>query len=321
MKKNLVIQITRVIAMFMIIICHVVQEFDNKYLKMTGQFFNVGVFIFIFISGYLYGTKKIEKPKKWLISRFFRIMIPVYIFMIFIFGLQIFVNRNFELKYVFIYLFDVQFIFGGVLGAQHLWFLTVIMICYIITLILYRNREKLLKNFKVILLIVFAIAIVLSYINQDLGRTVMYIGLYISAYVYANINKRNKKSIMLLCLAIIGLFGIRIISRKFLDGTVLYNTIIVCFTQILLAYNIYWLINELFKNVKLNENKILNHLDNISYYIYITHMMFMTGPIRTMGITSNMFLNSFISIGLAWIMAIILCRLSNMLYDLFKKEF
>ena len=103
MKKDFVIQITRIVAMFMIIICHLVQEFDNRYIQMTSQFFNVGVFIFILISGYLYGTKKIENPKEWLKNRFFKIMIPVYVFMIFIFGLEIVVQHHFKIKYVLIY--------------------------------------------------------------------------------------------------------------------------------------------------------------------------------------------------------------------------
>ena len=110
MKKDFVIQITRIVAMFMIIICHLVQEFDNRYIQMTSQFFNVGVFIFILISGYLYGTKKIENPKEWLKNRFFKIMIPVYVFMIFIFGWEILVQHHFKIKYVLIYLFDLQFV-------------------------------------------------------------------------------------------------------------------------------------------------------------------------------------------------------------------
>ncbi len=311
MKKNFVVQITRIVAMFMIIICHLVQEFENQYIQMTSQFFNVGVFIFIFISGYLYGAKKIESPKKWLIDRFFKIMIPVYIFMIFIFELEIFRGHNFQIKSVFIYLFDLQFIFGGVLGAQHLWFLTVIMLCYMLTPILYRNKEKLLKNHKIILFIIAVLAVGLSYVQQDVGRTFMYIWLYVSAYMYRNHKTDKQKSKVVLVLSIVGLFIIRIVTRAFLDGTILYNTIVVCFTQILLSYNIYWFLNEMFRNVKVENNILINHLDTISYYVYITHIMFMTGPVRTMGLTKNMFVNSVVSIGLAWVTGILLDRISR----------
>lgn len=311
MKKDFVIQITRIVAMIMIIVCHLVQEFDNKYIQMTSQFFNVGVFIFIFISGYLYGTKNIDNPKKWIWHRLTKIMIPVYIFMIFIFGLEIFVQHNFGVKYLFIYLFDLQFIFGGVLGAQHLWFLTVIMICYFITPILYKNKKKLLDNYKVILLAIAILAIGLAYVEEKLGRTFFYILLYVSAYVYRNMNTNKDKSKILLMLSIIALFAIRIVARAFLDGTFFYNTIIVCSTQILLTYNIYWLLNEIFKNIEIEKNAIINHLDTISYYVYITHIMFMTGPIRTMGMTENMIVNSLITVIFAWITGVVLYQISK----------
>lgn len=315
MKKDFVIQITRIVAMFMIIICHLIQG-GNKYIRMTAQFFNVGVFVFIFISGYLYGVKEIKNPKKWLVDRFFKIMIPVYIFMIFIFGLQIFVLHNFEMKYIFIYLFDLQFVFGGVLGAQHLWFLTVIMICYIITPILYKNKEKLLKNYKIILLVIAILAVLLSFVRQEIGRTFMYILLYVSAYVYRNTKKDKKKSKILLVISIITIFAIRIVARMFWDGTVFYDTIIVCFTQILLAYNIYWFLNEIFKDIEIKNNDIINHLDTISYYVYITHMIFMTGPVRTMGMTANILVNSVISVGLTWITGVVLYKLTNFIFNL-----
>lgn len=41
--------------MILILACHIVQQHSNEYIKMTAQFLNVGVSIFILISGYLYG--------------------------------------------------------------------------------------------------------------------------------------------------------------------------------------------------------------------------------------------------------------------------
>lgn len=320
MKKDCVVQITRIVAMFMIVLCHLVQEFENRYIQMISQFLNVGVFVFIFISGYLYGAKQIENSRKWLVSRFLKIMIPVYIFMIFIFGFEIFVQHNFEIKYVFVYLFDLQFVFGGVQGAQHLWFLTVIMICYMITPLLYKNKEKLLSNYKVILFVIAVLAILLSYVREEIGRTFMYILLYVSAYGYRNRRTDKEKSKILLIFSIIVLFAIRIIARKFCDGTVLYNTIVVCFTQILLTYSMYWLLDEVFKNVEIKNNAILNHFDTISYYVYITHYMFMVGPVRTMGMTQNMMINSGISVLLSWGTALILYQITNLRFHQ-RKDF
>ena len=185
------------------------------------------------------------------------------------------------------------------------------MICYMITPILYQKKEKLLKHSKIILVIIAALAVGFSYIKEDVGRTFMYLLLYISAYVYRN-NKTDKQSSKIwLILLIMELFAVRIVARKFWDGTVLYNTIVVCLTQILLAYHIYWLLNEIFKDIKIEDNALVNHLDTISYYVYITHMMFMIGPVRTMGMTENMFINSVVTIGLAWITGVLLYRISK----------
>lgn len=52
---------------------------------MSSQFFNVGVHIFLIISGYLYGKRKINSNTtyiKWLIKRAKRILLPLYIFLV-----------------------------------------------------------------------------------------------------------------------------------------------------------------------------------------------------------------------------------------------
>ena len=52
---------------------------------MTAQFLNVGVSIFIIISGYLYAKKEIKEGYfKWIRKRAKRILVPMYFFMIFL---------------------------------------------------------------------------------------------------------------------------------------------------------------------------------------------------------------------------------------------
>ena len=185
------------------------------------------------------------------------------------------------------------------------------MICYMITPLLYKNKEKLLSNYRVILFVIAVLAILLSYVREEIGRIFMYILLYVSAYGYRNRRNDKEKSKILLIFSIIVLFAIRIIARKFWDGTVLYNTIVVCFTQILLTYSMYWLLDEVFKNVEIKNNAMLNHFDAISYYVYITHYMFMVGPVRTMEMTQNGMINSGISVLLSWGTGIILYKIAN----------
>lgn len=56
-SKDVSIQMIRILSMASIILCHLVQELNNSTIAKTGQIFNVGVYIFLFLSGWLYGQK------------------------------------------------------------------------------------------------------------------------------------------------------------------------------------------------------------------------------------------------------------------------
>lgn len=76
--KNYSISFIRLIALLMIISCHIMQ-----YLGMELAFwFNVGVQVFLSISGYLYGQKKAGTIRDFYIRRFRKILIPYYILII-----------------------------------------------------------------------------------------------------------------------------------------------------------------------------------------------------------------------------------------------
>lgn len=83
-KYDYSVSVTRVCAMFFIIICHLGSYFG---LVPVGQFFNVGVPIFFLISGYLYGDKKIFDTGKWIKGRLVRIYVPLLLWGIVMMGL------------------------------------------------------------------------------------------------------------------------------------------------------------------------------------------------------------------------------------------
>lgn len=47
----------RVAGMVSILLCHFVQQSWNPYLNMSAQFFNIGVELFIILSGFLFGIR------------------------------------------------------------------------------------------------------------------------------------------------------------------------------------------------------------------------------------------------------------------------
>jgi len=132
------ISVIRVTATIFIFLCHFAQEMPSHMIKAMGQIFNVGVVIFFFISGYLYGRKHIYSFRKWFTKRYFKINIPIVLF---IFSL-LFVTFNFNVKSFFCYMLNLQGFLGEyvIQGAGHLWFVSVLMLCYLITPILQKLK-------------------------------------------------------------------------------------------------------------------------------------------------------------------------------------
>lgn len=78
MKRNSFnpsISIIRVIAMLSIVFAHICTWADIN----TYQLGSIGVEIFFFISGYLYGNKQLPDKKQWMLQRIRRVMLPFWI--------------------------------------------------------------------------------------------------------------------------------------------------------------------------------------------------------------------------------------------------
>lgn len=70
------ISLCRVFAMLLIILCHLTGWLG---IPALSQLFNVGTFVFLIISGYLYADKQIDQPIKWLFGRWKKLCIPLLI--------------------------------------------------------------------------------------------------------------------------------------------------------------------------------------------------------------------------------------------------
>lgn len=71
---NNAISSIRLISMIMIISCHFMQYFEME----LAWWFNVGVQIFFVMSGFLYGSRTIDKPIEFLCKQFRKILIPYW---------------------------------------------------------------------------------------------------------------------------------------------------------------------------------------------------------------------------------------------------
>lgn len=80
-KQTAFILYLRTFSVLSILLCHLVQANPSSYVQMTAQFFNIGVELFIIISGFCFGLQgKIDDWKKWYGKRVQRIYIPYELF-------------------------------------------------------------------------------------------------------------------------------------------------------------------------------------------------------------------------------------------------
>ena len=317
MKKEVHIQLFRIISMFMIVICHILEESSNNFIVSIGQLFNVGVFCFIFISGYLYSNKKIIKYLEWIKKRLKRILIPLYIFMFILFIIN-FARNDLKSMSILIYLLNMQYYLGYTTGGEHLWFLTIIMICYFLIPLLKHIENKINLNF--ILLFLLIMGTVGSYINFKIGFTILYIFTFIFGYnfhkIETNINIGIIKSFFLIIFSVV----IRLLSKNAFDGTPLYDIIFFSLTHLMLSVGLYYVIKYVTNFFEIKENRIVNYIDELSFYIYITHNIFISKPLEMLKLTNFHFINIILALFCSTLLALEIKKIDKFIQNINIKE-
>lgn len=75
-EKSSAISLVRILATASIVVCHYLQAYHDKWAWVL----NVGVQVFLVLSGYLYGHKNVAHWGKWFFNRFVKLYVPLYIF-------------------------------------------------------------------------------------------------------------------------------------------------------------------------------------------------------------------------------------------------
>ena len=108
------ISIIRVMAMILIVSCHITQGYDQQ----IAYILNVGVQIFFLLSGFLYGKIEITSIASYAKKRFVKLYIP-FIFVVLCCAAihSVFNISDMSLENILPYLLDIQgFIGGGLKG-------------------------------------------------------------------------------------------------------------------------------------------------------------------------------------------------------------
>ena len=285
-NKSISISISnlRVLALIMIVSCHIMQAHNNKWAWVL----NSGVQVFLFVSGYLFGHSNINSIKVWYYKRLKRIYIPLFIWcLVYVFLLFVVKDESVETKRVITTFLCLQQYFGGISGLEHLWFVTAILTCYLITPVF--DKLKAHAN------IVFVFIIVLSYF--ELFVLEYYISLffpifvYSFAYFYVNI-KRVLQVSSLFVLLTVSVFVIAMFNwdAYMATGSLLYNVSHVCW-----ALTISLIVIELGVLLRVKKKpSIIGHIEKYSYDIYLVHHPLIIGPISILFFTTVMLFDIFI---------------------------
>ncbi len=141
-----------------------------------------------------------------------------------------------------------------------------------------------------------------------------YFWIYFAGYVYGIRNGEigcKKYKYVILCVAAIAAGMLRIIVKGYCDiygENNFYLFIIIPFVYNILAIWIFATIEIL----KIPVRKVVLWVDGISFYVFITHYIFIDGPLRILESTSYSFLNATLLIIIITAVSILLKKISSL---------
>ena len=221
MKRNSSITLLRVIAVSLVIFTHICQMLN----WVTIRSFTFGVPLFLLISGYLYGSKKITDFKAFFIGRWEKIIIPVWIYELFVFIYSsAFLKAAPTAGDVIVQLLNLQGVQNVFLkssiypfpSCEILWYTTIIMFCYFLVPFLQRIHQG--KH----LLLWFIAASLTTAGLVFAGIRLDYFFVFSVGYFLPVLQKKiGKRKVALWSFIVAFVAGaIRLLTRKMIDGTV-----------------------------------------------------------------------------------------------------
>ena len=284
--QSTVISVIKVMAMSLIIACHFAQAFGYT----IAFLLNVGVQIFFLTSGFLYGKIEVTQPLEFYKKRLLRVYVPYIMVVTVVLLIQGLIGAwQFNLRDVLIYACNLQgFVSTSVDGLNHLWFLSVLMICYLLVPWLQR-----LMNFKPWLLVgvIIAASFVEFFFVQKMYPICAWVVLFIAGMVYGKYETPKMSLFVLVGSAILMAGMLPFFSLEHLiDGAwAHYSVWLHCGLAIFIFTAIYYLLPKVASE---NANlPMLKEIDKISYEVYLVHHPLIMGPLALLTITPYAGLN------------------------------
>ena len=328
MKHDTAISFIRMLAMIMIIVCHILQALNNSW----AFWVNIGVQIFFFISGFLYGKKPIKNTKEFYIGRFKKILLPyIIVLTISVFIEYLIIGNNYSKLLIIGSYLGFGGFYGNLSILSHTWFISYILLCYALTPIYQRIFST--RNFKKNVLSFIALIVFIQLLKEFhvISISAAWLNNYIIGYFYSKCctKKANKKKFEIsLLIAFIIVFPLALIYQESINISLpsilnAHKSMIVQYGHVLLGCLLFILLYKLFTKYKIKDNVVLRFSDKYSYMIYLVHQIFIINYFSVLHLTPYMVVNILLVLLLSIIFGIIINYLNNLvlkLTDIIKKR-
>lgn len=293
------ISLIRFIATSFVIICHVMQYLDIE----LAWWFNVGVQIFLCMSGFLYGGRnQIIDDLEFYKKNFLKILIDYYVVVIPVILLFI----AFSEKLSIITIVKVLLTYGTLDGGGHLWYIPYCLFCYLITPFLsryfdHRKNKHVIGRFLLLSILVIVITETFNNYFNSAWVFCYILGFFLGSI---SINEKHKLYNNMSFLIVVGaiLFNsIQIIQdyivKLELNGIVASLYPRFCnYAHVALGVALFVVLKAIFlrrfKNGCPNTiKKLCLYSDKYSYDIYLVHHFVILGPFSLMAFTEKIGIN------------------------------
>lgn len=280
-SESIALSIIRVFAMALIVSCHIAQCYELK----IAWVLNVGVQIFFFMSGFLYGRLDLSIASPWSFykKRFVKVYLPFLIWVAVVVAVySAFHLYHVNAKQIVLYLFSLQWFATPIDGLNHLWFLTVLMVGYLLT----PWAKKLLQKHPIICVSVFLVCCVVEFVLvRKFYSFFAWIALYFAGMFYGNYYSKKLSTIVLFldAFALI-VFGLLFKQDWLTKAEYSYFSIWLHWVLGLFLFALLFrILPQAIKAEK--KNATIMHLDKISYEVYLIHHPLILGPLSMMFLT------------------------------------
>lgn len=309
--KKYALSCARLLAFIMIISAHIIEKLfygQDGPASTLCSVLTCGVELFMLISGYLYGSRvdlfKSKSVIRFLFDRFKRILLDYYIyfFLVIIPVFILFDPNNINITSAF----KMFICHTPLTGVHHLWFISYILFCYLITplLVYYKNHfissNSFMSVFIGMALLLVANELILRYLL--LYFTPGVIDAYIIGFFLPGLFS-NKQLRIAISIPLFVLSSILCINNLFDSTYMRIFASLSLFSTVLFLYNCYPIKNR-------NIIHILDLSDKLSYDLYICHMIYLQ-TIPLLWLTNSILLNILLVLFSTIISAVILNMISN----------